>query len=173
MKMRANHANVRLTFSYEIGCKIEHLIFQKEGLPVPDYVVLPGRDEPGFASMITQDLIPPFVVKPAQQGSSIGLAIVQTKKELEESVRRAFDIDQRVIIEEYIPGKEIAVGILGDSALPVIEIIPQNRFYNYEAKYKPGKANYVVPAVLSAQVIAQVQAKALTAHKLLGCSGFS
>ncbi len=122
---------------------------------------------------ITQDLLPPFVVKPARQGSSIGLSIVETQKYLNEAIEYAFVFDERVIIEKYIPGREITVGILGDSALPVVEIMPQKKFYDYEAKYKPGKSNYVVPAALSAQLTVQIQDTAFTAHKLLGCSAFS
>jgi len=148
-------------------------IFQKERLPVPKYVVLSNRYDRRLISKVTQDFSPPFVVKPAGQGSSIGLSIVRTEEELEDSIEYAAGFDERIIIEEYIPGREITVGILGDSALPIIEIIPQNKFYDYEAKYKPGKSNYVVPANLPIQITAKAQRLALAAHRLLGCSGFS
>ncbi len=148
-------------------------IFQEGGLPVPNYVVLHIKDSQKLISGITQDLFPPFVVKPAAQGSSIGLSIVNTEEELAGAIEYAASFDERIIIEEYIRGREITVGILGDSVLPVIEIIPQNKFYDYEAKYKSGKSNYNVPADLPAQATIQAQASSLTAHKLLGCYGFS
>ena len=148
-------------------------IFQEKGLPVPNYVVLLTKEVPELMPRITQDLLPPFVVKPAAQGSSIGLSIVQTEKQLNEAIKYAAGFNERIIIEEYISGREITVGILGDLVLPVVEIISQNEFYDYEAKYKPGKSNYVVPADLSVQVTTQAQGIAQTAHRLLGCSGFS
>jgi len=148
-------------------------IFQKQGLPVPSYVVLSSSDNRRFISRLYQDLLPPFVVKPLAQGSSIGLSIVGTQSQLGQAIEHAFSFDQRIIIEEYVPGREITVGILGDSALPIVEVMPQNEFYDYEAKYKPGKSNYVVPASLSDKITLQAQGIAQTAHRLLGCSGFS
>jgi len=149
-------------------------IFQKEGLPVPKYVVILDKDITSNELLkITQDLFPPSVVKPAAQGSSIGLSIVNTEEELIRAVENAARFDERIIIEEYISGREITVGILGESALPIVEIIPQNKFYDYEAKYTPGKSEYVVPANLSVEVTSQAQEIALSAHRLLGCSGFS
>lgn len=148
-------------------------IFQDGGLPVPDYVVFSDKDDRSLIFRAIQNLSYPYVVKPAAQGSSIGLSIVRREEELNQAIDNAFALDSQVIIEEYIRGREITVGILGDSALPVIEIIPQNEFYDYEAKYKPGKSNYIVPANLSGEVTAQVQDEALSAHKLLGCWGFS
>ena len=148
-------------------------IFQKEGISVPNYVILSLRDKLEFSSRLIADLTPPFVVKPATQGSSIGLSIIELEEQLNQAIEYAFSFDEQIIIEEYISGREITVGILADSALPVVEIIPQNKFYDFEAKYKPGKSSYVVPADLSAQVAAQAQGVAYVAHKLLGCSGFS
>jgi D-alanine-D-alanine ligase len=144
-------------------------IFQDAGLPVPNYVILSGGDDP----KIIQNLSGPFVVKPTAQGSSIGLSIVKSEEKLNKAIDYALGFDGRVIVEEYINGREITVGILGDSALPVVEIVPQNKFYDYEAKYKPGMSDYIVPAKLSDKITAQAQDKALIAHRLLGCSGFS
>jgi D-alanine--D-alanine ligase len=152
---------------------ISRRLFQKGGLPVPNYVLTSASDDRSFISTLTQDLSPPFVVKPSGQGSSIGLSIVKAGEELGKAVEYAAGFDGRIIIEEYISGGEITVGILGNSALPVVEIIPKKGFYDYEAKYQPGKSDYVVPAHLSSQVTARVQDVAQSAHRLLGCSGFS
>ena len=148
-------------------------IFQEQGLPVPKYAVLSVRENSRFIFSIIEDLSFPLVIKPARQGSSIGLSIVEIEDQLDEAVEHAAGFDEHVLIEEYIKGREITVGILGDSVLPVVEVIPQNKFYDYEAKYKPGKSSYVVPASLSAPVTMQAQDIAQTAHKLLGCFGFS
>ncbi|MFH1338328.1 MAG: D-alanine--D-alanine ligase [Candidatus Omnitrophota bacterium] len=148
-------------------------IFQKQGLPVPNYVIFSIKDCGDLRGKVTPVLTQPFVVKPAAQGSSIGLSIAGAQEELEQAAKLAFKFDERIIVEEYIPGREITVGVLGDSALPVVEIIPQNKFYDYEAKYTPGKSEYVVPASLPAQITAEAQRVALSAHRALGCFGFS
>ena len=148
-------------------------IFQDKDISVPRYVVLNEKVDREHLCIISQGLQPPFVVKPAAQGSSIGLSIIETEEQLKQAAEHAFIFGDRIIIEEYIPGREITVGILGDSALPVIEIVPQNKFYDYEAKYKPGKSNYVVPADLPVQVSVKAQSIAQAAHTHLGCSGFS
>jgi len=148
-------------------------IFQDKDISVPRYVVLNEKVDREHLCIISQGLQLPLVVKPATQGSSIGLSIIETEEQLKQAAEHAFIFGDRIIIEEYIPGREITVGILGDSALPVIEIVPQNKFYDYEAKYKPGKSNYVVPADLPVQVSVKAQSIAQAAHTHLGCSGFS
>jgi D-alanine--D-alanine ligase len=148
-------------------------IFQKQGLPVPNYVLFSTHDDPRFIFSLIKNLSLPLVVKPAAQGSSIGLSIIDRTEQLDKAIEYAVGFDNQIIIEEYIPGREITVGMLGDSALPVVEIIPQNKFYDYEAKYRPGRSNYVVPANLSAEVTVKSQDIARTAHHLLGCWGFS
>lgn len=85
----------------------------------------------------------------------------------------AFVFDERIIIEEYIPGREVTVGVLEEEPLPVIEILPKKRFFDYEAKYSKGMTEYIVPAHLEASVARAVQHDALAAHKLLGCYGCS
>ena len=167
-----------------------HKLFQEQGLSVPNYAVLSRlktgfsydpvqsqntkdfKDFWGFYKQIASDLIQPIVVKPAAQGSSIGLSIVDGEVELRQAINYAFDFDDRIIVEEYIPGREITVGILGDLALPVVEIIPKNKFYDYEAKYTLGMSSYVVPANLSPQATACFQDIAMAANESLGCSGF-
>ncbi len=115
----------------------------------------------------------PLVVKPATQGSSIGLSIVDTKDGLAKAVETAFNFDTRIIIEQYIEGREVTVGILDEKALPVIEIVPKKRFFDYEAKYQSGMTDYVVPAKLQEALAKKIQDAGLSAHKLLGCFGCS
>jgi D-alanine--D-alanine ligase len=144
-------------------------IFEGYGLKVPQYEVL-GRNTNW---KIDYDFGFPLVVKPATHGSSIGLSIVDRKEGLEEAVNLAFSFDQRVVVEEYIVGREVTVGILEEQALPVIEIVPKKRFFDYEAKYQPGMTDYIVPAKIPEKLAKKIQKVALMAHKLLGCFGCS
>lgn len=119
------------------------------------------------------DLGFPLVVKPANHGSSIGLSLVENNEDLPSAIDLAFQFDERIIVEEFINGRELTVGVLGEVALPVIEIVPKNKFFDFEAKYQAGLTEYIVPAVLEASVSKTVQKTALEAHRLLGCFGCS
>ncbi|MFH0855714.1 MAG: D-alanine--D-alanine ligase [Candidatus Omnitrophota bacterium] len=145
-------------------------IFQRHGLNVPRFKVF----KKGFCNAgKLAHLGFPLVVKPATHGSSIGLSIVSRPNDLPEAINRAFKFDKRIIIEEYIKGRELTVGILEEKAMPVIEIIPKHRFFDYQAKYKKGLTDYIVPAKVSPFVSSRVKKAALSAHKLLGCFGCS
>ena len=118
----------------------------------------------------------PVVVKPASQGSTLGVNIVKKEGELEEALRNAFEYDGEVFVEQYIEGTEVTVGILGNQnprVLPLIEIIPESGFYDYEAKYVPGKAKHIIPPRLPSEQSRRAGENALRAHSLLGCRGFS
>jgi D-alanine--D-alanine ligase len=115
----------------------------------------------------------PLVVKPANHGSSIGLSLVERAEELSAAIQLAFKFDEYIIIQEHISGRELTVGILGEVALPIIEIIPNNNFFDFTAKYQSGLTQYIIPAVLPQEVALKVQKTALQAHKLLGCYGCS
>lgn len=148
------------------------MLFEKAGLTVPRGVSL-GRQEAAVISERVNDLGLPLVVKPVCGGSSIGLSIVESLSGLGPALQQAFDLDARVVVEEYVRGRELTVAILDDRALPVIEIIPKNRFFDFQAKYQPGMTEYKVPAELDTGVAAACQAAALAAHRALGCSGCS
>jgi len=103
----------------------------------------------------------------------IGLSLVESEQEISAAIELAFQYDQRIIIEEFIRGRELTVGILGEQALPAIEIVPRAKFFDFDAKYHAGSTEYIIPAVLEAGVLKNVQKAALQAHKLLGCFGCS
>lgn len=147
-------------------------IFGLAGLKVPRYS---PEDKVSYHNnwRIKNNFALPLVVKPATGGSSIGLSIVDKREDLDKSADLAFHYDEKIIIEEYIKGREVTVGILQEAALPVIEIIPQKNFFDYEAKYKPGMTDYIVPAKLDNATAEKIQKTALSAHKLLGCFGCS
>ncbi len=119
------------------------------------------------------DLGFPVVVKPANHGSSIGLSIVEFEQELPAAIQLAFQFDQRIVIEQYIFGRELTVGVLDERPLPVIEIVPKHKFFDFEAKYQAGLTDYLIPAPLNPEIAGIVQQAALKAHKLLGCFGCS
>jgi len=147
-------------------------IFKKGNLLVPRSKIVNKTSHKSGAGL-SVDLGERLVVKPATQGSSIGLSIIDKNESLDAALELAFKFDDRVIIEEYIKGREMTVGILNDSALPVIEIIPKHAFFDFEAKYKAGLTEYVVPAKIDKKAAKKIQASAMSAHKLLGCFGCS
>lgn len=147
-------------------------IFEVYGLAVPKCKIV-DRLSYNTNFRIYNNLAFPLVIKPANQGSSIGVSFVDKEEDLDRAVDWAFSFDERVLIEEYIEGREITVGILGKKALPVVEIIPKKRFFDYEAKYKVGITDYVIPAKLEEKVAYRIKRIAMLAHKLLGCFGCS
>lgn len=115
----------------------------------------------------------PCVVKPVDSGSSIGVAIAHTPQELEQALITGLDLGGHCVIEQYISGREIQVGILNDSALPSIEIIPKVGFYDYENKYQPGAADEICPAEISPEWERRLAEAALTVFRTLGLSVYS
>jgi D-alanine-D-alanine ligase len=113
----------------------------------------------------------PLVVKPAREGSTIGVSIVHDLQGLRAGLAEALHHDELVLVEEFIAGAEVTVGVLGDQALPVIQVVPKGGFYDYQSKYTPGQTEYLLPAPLSAAVTARLQSAALAACRALGCRG--
>jgi len=161
-------------------------IFRKQGLCVPKSLSLEisaygfGYRKPNHGSPTYQknmdfknELGFPVVVKPANHGSSIGLSIVENEEGIIPGIELAFQFDRRIVIEEYIKGRELTVGILNEMPLPVIEIIPKRKFFDFAAKYQAGLTEYIVPAQLEEGIAGIVQDAALAAHKALGCFGCS
>ncbi|MFC1807200.1 D-alanine--D-alanine ligase [Candidatus Omnitrophota bacterium] len=154
-------------------------IFQEKNIPVPKYTVIRKRGRSPFSLPPQKEkgdrpLFPlPFVVKPAREGSSIGLSLVEREDSISEALDNAFLYDDEVLIEEYIPSQEITAGILDDKPLPVVHIKPKTKFYSFKAKYESGMSEYVVPADFSEDIIDRVQDLALASHRALGCSSFS
>ena len=118
----------------------------------------------------------PCVVKPANEGSALGVHIVDNFEALAKAIEEVAAIDIEVLMETYIKGTELTVAVLGNKdpiALPVIEIVPKNEFYDFESKYAPGGSEHICPARLSEEDTANVQQIAIAAHKALGCRGVS
>ena len=123
-----------------------------------------------------------IVVKPSNEGSSIGLSIINNfhidfkvkVKELDQSIDKCISVSKGVLIEEYIDGRELTVGILGDKSFPILEIEPTNKFYDYECKYTKGKSSYIVPAKNIDKIVENnLSQKALKIYNLLGCRHYA
>ena len=115
----------------------------------------------------------PCVIKPNDQGSTVGLTICKDENSVEEAVLLSLNFSEKVLIEEYISGRELTVTVLEDKALPVLEINPDHGLYDYECKYTAGKSQYIVPADIPEEVSKFIRREALTAFKALGCSVYS
>jgi D-alanine-D-alanine ligase len=115
----------------------------------------------------------PFVVKPPREGSSVGVHIVQDTVGLDAALEDCFARDHEVLVEEFVQGSELTVGIVGDEAFPVVEIVPKVDFYSYENKYTKGASDYFCPARLDTATTQRVQAAALAAHRSLGLEVYS
>lgn len=119
----------------------------------------------------------PLVVKPNQEGSTIGITFAENMEQLLDGIEEAFKLDETVLIEEFISGREVTVAVMGnrgqEKALPVVEIVPKNKYYDYEAKYAAGMSEHIVPARLSDGYTDYVKKHAVLAHQALGCDIYS
>ncbi|MFH1837416.1 MAG: D-alanine--D-alanine ligase [Candidatus Omnitrophota bacterium] len=143
-------------------------IFKENGILIAEHEVIKAGE--GTASLTME---PPYVVKPRREGSSIGLTVVFTKEKLESAVKEALLFGSEALVEKYIAGREITVGILENKALPIVEIIPGSGTYDFHSKYSSDKTKYIVPAEFDKHVYLKAQKDALKAHSALGCKGFS
>lgn len=146
------------------------LIWEATGIPTPRYALLhPDADFAG----IVKDLGTPIFVKPAREGSSIGVAKVQSAEELENAYLEASRHDPLVLAEQFIEGMELTAAILDDRALPLIRLETPRTFYDYEAKYLLDNTIYHCPSGLPAETESKLQALALKAFQVLGCQGWA
>jgi D-alanine-D-alanine ligase len=148
------------------------------GLPTPDWAAFNATAFRELGAAETLDEIEarlgfPLVIKPASQGSSLGVELASGRDRVPEALVAAFSYDDRVLIERYVKGRELAVSVLGGEALPVVEAIPrEGDFFNFEARYEIGRTEYVCPAELADAETAGVQEIAMRTYETLGCSGF-
>lgn len=162
---------IRYTGSGAKGCHnamdkwISKQMFEAAGILTPRGMLLRAGDP------IDPDSLPvPCVVKPCNGGSSIGVSIVNDRSELYDALKLAFSMENAILIEEYIRGRELSCGVLGDAALPPIEIIPLHGFYDYKNKYQAGASREVTPAEIDAETTVRIQKIALGVFRLLGLS---
>jgi len=153
--------------------------FRAAGVPTPDWVAFNSTAfrELGAAEAldgIEEMLGLPLIVKPARGGSSLGVKLATESDDLPSALVSAFSYDDRVLMERFAPGRELAVSVLGDEVLPVVEAIPkQGDVFDFEARYEIGRTEYVCPAELEPDVETKVKESALRAFETLGCRGFA
>ncbi len=151
----------------KIRCK---WLFQAQGLPTaPFLVVRPGDTD--YATML-QQLGGKVMVKPANEGSSIGMSAASTADELATAIATAHQYDQEVLVERWINGREFTIAILNGQVLPIVEMRTPRAFYDYEAKYQANSTEYLCPAPLTAELTAAMQQSALAAFNAVGASGW-
>jgi D-alanine-D-alanine ligase len=144
-------------------------IWQAEGLPTAPYAVLTRESD---LKAVARRLGTPLFVKPASEGSSVGMTKVKRAADLEEAFALAVNYDPVVIAEKFVDGPELTVGILGEQVLPIIRIETPREFYDYEAKYIADDTRYLIPSGLPKAKEAQLQALCLKAFQALGCTGW-
>mgnify|MGYP003640777391 CR=1 FL=1 len=143
-------------------------LFETVGIPCPRHEIA-TRDD--FKTGAVMDI--PFVIKPMNEGSSVGVTIVLEDSDIPSPDSDAWTFGDSVMVEKYIPGRELTVAVMGDRALGVTEIRPRNGFYDYSAKYTEGKADHLIPAPVNDEVYAMAMEYAVRAHNTLGCRGVS
>lgn len=144
---------------------ISKFVLDNLEIPTPRYTVC-------FAGM-TFSFPYPFVVKPAHEGSTIGINIVKNEAQVHKALTDAFRYDKKILIEEYLPGREITVGIVNGEALPIVEVRPSSGFYDYTAKYTKGMTEYLAPADLQPEIAllsSEIALRVWSAFEMAGCA---
>jgi D-alanine-D-alanine ligase len=148
--------------------EIAKTVLKAAGVPVPGGMVVSRKDA------ARRHLLPtPYVIKPVAEGSSVGVFVVREdhKHPPQELTRPDWAFGDQILVEPYIPGKELTCAVMGGQALGVIEIVPAVKFYDYEAKYAPGGSKHLLPAPIAEEIYREVQRIALAAHRAIGCRG--
>ena len=145
-------------------------IYRVAGLPVAKSLVVDRKDAAARHLME-----PPYVIKPVNEGSSVGIFIIRKGDNRPPAALGAHDwnLSSEMMVEEFIPGRELTVSVMGDKPLGVTEITTDLEFYDYEAKYAPGGSRHILPAQIPPGVAEEAMAMAVTAHRILGCRGVS
>lgn len=149
---------------------VSRSIFKDHNIPIANGIIINKYQKDNLKK---ENLFFPLVVKPKSQGSSIGVSFVKDINQMNNALELAFEYDDNVIIEEYIKGRELTVGILDNQAFEPIEILPKNDFFDFQAKYNKGLTDYILPVSLEVDLKKKMQRLALRAHRALGCRHFS
>ena len=149
---------------------LSKMIAKSESLPTPQWILI--KSDSYSTQLLNENALKfdfPYIVKPADEGSTVGLSLVNNEDEIENAIEVAGKHSTSILVEEYIPGRELTVGILGTKVLPIVEIISDHELYDYECKYSKGKSQYKVPADLPEKVTRKIQDDALKIYKAIGC----
>ena len=169
LKIPYTHSGV-LSSSLAMDKELSRLIFIKNNLKVPKYFLL----QRGCEGNLNKKIKFPIVIKPINEGSSLGVSICKNKKQFTSKYKKLMRNYERILVEKYIPGREIQVAVMGEKALGAIELVPRRQFYDYTAKYSnTARTQHIMPAPLSPKKYKEALRLAKKAHKLLGCKGIT
>ncbi|MCO6429182.1 MAG: D-alanine--D-alanine ligase [Nitrosomonas communis] len=146
------------------------LIWQAVGISTPRYVIIDAKSD---FNEVAAYLDLPMIIKPAREGSTIGLSKIETKKDFSDAYQLAAQHDSLVLAEQFVEGRELTAAILGEMPLPLVRIEVTGELYDYHAKYLANDTRYFCPSGLPDELSQQIQAQALRAHRILGCAGWS
>ena len=154
---------------------LSKLIAGTEGITTPHWVLYKDRkfSKKKLFNINQGKFYYPYIVKPNNEGSTIGLTKVDSDTQIESALSIALEFSKEIIIEEYIAGREITVGILGNKPLPIVEIFPVKKFFDYECKYTKGMSKYKVPAKIDKDIALIIQQDAIAIHEAIGCRHYS
>ncbi len=174
LKIPYTHSGV---FASSLAMEKEYsrIIFKKNNLSVPKYILVKRGYEKNLEKKIINKKIKfPIVIKPTNEGSSLGVYICRNRKQFKKKYKKLIKEYDKILVEQYIPGREIQVAVMGNKALGAIELVPKRKFYDYTAKYssKAG-TRHIMPAPLSSKKYKEALNLAKKAHKLLGCRGIT
>ncbi|MCX8105105.1 MAG: ATP-grasp domain-containing protein, partial [Ignavibacterium album] len=150
-------------------------LFDKFDIPTPKWFAFNNSEMSSeeVSNRIEKELGYPAIIKPNDQGSTVGLSVCKNSDDIKKALSLAKDYSEKILVEEFIPGRELTVGIIGDEALPVLEIKPKHEIYDYECKYTSGMSEYIVPADIPAGIAKELQMTSVKAFKALECDGYA
>ena len=174
LKIPYTHSGV-LSSSLAMDKELSRIVFKKNNIKVPKSFLLKKNEEKSILKKLKIKKIKfPIVIKPINEGSSLGVYICRNKVEFNKNYRKIKKIYETIIVEKYIPGREIQAAIMGKKALGAIELIPKRKFYDYTAKYSSkAKTKHIMPAQLTKKKYNEVLNLAKKAHQVLGCRGIT
>lgn len=154
---------------------LSKILFDEYNIPTPKWFSFRNDEitSEDVIKKIETEIGYPAIIKPNDQGSTVGLSICRKRDDVKNALLLAKDYSEKILVEEFIPGRELTVGIIGDTALPVLEIKPKHEIYDYECKYTSGMSEYIVPADIPNEISKQLQKISLKAFKVLECEGYA
>ena len=174
LKIPYTHSGV-ISSSLAMDKELSRIIFNKNNLKVPKYILLhKNREKEFYRNIKTKKIKFPIVIKPTNEGSSLGVYICNTKKQFLKNYKKLIKKYEKILVEEYIPGREIQVAVMGNKPIGAIELIPKSGFCDYKAKYSVNaKTKHIMPAPLPSHKYNEVMKLAKKAHDVLGCKGIT
>ncbi len=174
LKIPYTHSGI-ISSSLAMDKELSKIIFKKKSIIVPKYFILQTNNDVSFSKKIKKNKISyPIVIKPINEGSSLGVYICKNQIQFKKNYNKLKKDYQKILVEEYIPGREIQAAVMGKKSLGAIELIPKGDFYDYKAKYSSkAKTRHIMPAPLSIKKYKEVLSIAKKAHRALGCKGIT